>query len=348
MSGRLWALVALQAAVAVAWKVYAYFQPRLLAHFGFDALAGLLGWYLALAGSTLAPLAGDASDRLVRSGGDRFPVVRAGVALAAASFVAVALTAMAEAGSPVRFVLPLFVAIWIAGMTVFQAPALAILRDLVRRDEAVGAMAPLVVASLLPTVLWPWVEPVLATLGGSITFLVGGVAVTITALALGRTVPMPATASTPDHAETSPLVAFACGIVSAVVAVLAAELVPTMLARTAAVGVEGLAAVAAVAASSVAFMGRRVQGLAGERSALLAGAALAVVGRAIAPSCTGSAAAFSVATITGVGLGLHLTTALPYLLGGGSRGRAGLVTGLYLGGAMLGSRLVWVIAASLL
>ena len=149
MGGRLGALVALQAAVAVAWKAYVYFQPRLLAHFGFDALASVFGWYLALAGTTLAPLAGDASDRLVRGGGDRFPVVRAGVALAGVSFLAVALTVLAEAGSPVRFVLPLFVAVWIAGMTLFQAPALAIVRDLDSGRPLSATMAPVVAATVL-------------------------------------------------------------------------------------------------------------------------------------------------------------------------------------------------------
>jgi len=345
MGGRLGALVALQAAVAVAWKAYAYFQPRLLAHFGFDALASVFGWYLALAGTTLAPLAGDASDRLVRSGGDRFPLVRAGVGLAAASFLAVALTAMAEAGSAVRFVLPLFVAVWIAGMTLFQAPALAILRDLAGRDVTAGAMAPLVVASLLPTVLWPWLEPVLATLGGSITVLAGGVAVTATAFALGRSVPVPAGPDSADRPGAPPLVAFAAGVVSAVVAVLASEVVPTILARSGPVGPEGLAAVAAVAAASVAAMGGRLRSMTDERTALLAGAAMAIVGRAIAPVCAGRIAAIAVSAVTGIGLGLHLVTALPYLLSAGPRGRAGLVTGLYLGGAMLGTRLVSLLAA---
>src|SRR6185369_1859077 len=104
-----WALAALQAAVTLSWMAYAYYQPRLLAHFGFQALSGVLAWYLALAGTTLAPLAGDASDRLVRSGGDRFPIVRAGVFLAWESIVAVAVTAAAQGDSPLRWVLPLFV-----------------------------------------------------------------------------------------------------------------------------------------------------------------------------------------------------------------------------------------------
>src|SRR5262249_57475234 len=111
--------------------------------------------------------AGEGWDRLVRRGGDRFPVVRAGVALAAASFVAVGVTAASEGGSPVRFVLPLFVAVWIAGMLLFQAPALAIVRDVGGDDGRVPAIAPLVAATALPSALWPLLEPRLDALGAS-------------------------------------------------------------------------------------------------------------------------------------------------------------------------------------
>ena len=50
--GSVWALAALQGAVTLSWMAYAYHQPRLLAHFGFEGLAGLLGWYLVFAGTT--------------------------------------------------------------------------------------------------------------------------------------------------------------------------------------------------------------------------------------------------------------------------------------------------------
>src|SRR5258706_65059 len=175
----LWAVAALQAAVAISWKAYGYFQPRLLAHFGFDALAGALGWYLAFAGSTLAPLAGAASDRLVRSGGDRFPVVRAGVVLAVASFVAVAAAAGVEAESALRFTLPLFVAIWIAGMTLLQAPALAILRDVpaaLARAGEIGGVLLAAVAALAASVAAGATKRLGGTLGSGAAVLLGLVA----------------------------------------------------------------------------------------------------------------------------------------------------------------------------
>src|SRR5262245_36818196 len=250
--GRVWALAALQTAVTLSWMAYGYHQPRLLAHFRFDALAGILSWYLAFAGSTLAPLAGDASDRLVRRGRDRFPVVRAGVGLALASFFAMALTAHAEGGSPLRFALPFLVAIWIAGMTIFQAPALAILRDTTDAQGLPSMMAPLVVATTLPAAAWPWIDAAVARLGGSVTFLFGGIAVLGTALALGATADVRSAARYEgDSAQRGTLwQALACGLASAAVVLLVTDIVPAALAaHGGGIGSAGLAAIAGLSAS---------------------------------------------------------------------------------------------------
>ena len=330
-----WALAALQAAVTLSWMAYAYHQPRLLAHFGFEALSGILGWYLALAGTTLAPLAGDASDRLVRSGGNRFPIVRAGVFLAGASFVAVAVTASAESGSPVRWLLPLFVAVWIAGMTVFQAPALAIVRDESGPLELQSAAAPVVLATIAPMALWPLVERLLARAGGSLTFLAGGVAIVGTAWALGSTV----TAERPagDVVESSNGVrAFLAGVASAMAVVLGSDLVPARLAAHAGVDASWLAVLAMIVATlTVAVAGARIG-----RWAFLVGLGVIAVAGAVAALVDGPIAAGVVAVVTGAALGAHMATVFPYALAGASSARAGLATGLYVAGAMLGSQVV--------
>jgi len=335
----------LQAAVTLSWMAYAYHQPRLLTHFGFETLAGILGWYLALAGTTLAPLAGDASDRLVRGGGDRFPVVRAGVALAAASFVAVALTARAGADSPVRFVLPLFVGIWIAGMTVFQAPALAIVRDGAGPRELPSAMLPIVLATTIPMALWPWLEPVLERVGGSVTFLAGGIAVVGTAFALGTTVVVGDRAPDGVPDAPSPTRAFACGLASALVVLLATELVPATLAARARLGTSTLAALTMMVASAAAPIAARLGGALGSGRALVVGLGVTALARIAALPAGGPSTALAVAVLAGLGLGLHLATALPFALSRASSGRAGLATGLYVGGAMLGSRVIHALGA---
>jgi hypothetical protein len=344
--GSIWILAALQAAVTLSWMAYGYHQPRLLAHFGFETLSGVLAWYLALAGTTLAPLAGDASDRLVRSGGDRFPIVRAGVFLAGASFVAVAVTAAATADSPLRWVLPLFVAIWIAGMTVFHAPALAIVRDVSAPGEVSSAMVPVILATTVPIACWPLVGELLQSLGGSATFLSGGVAVVGTALALGRTHDV--ARDRPAHVTPEPpgaLRAFACGIGSAVAVLLATGRVPAALADAGSGHASWLAALAMIVASVTAALAARAGGRIPSGPALVGGIVVALAGFAAARVGVGTGVAIVIAMVTGLGLGLHLGTALPFLLRRASSERAGLTTGLYVGGAMLGARLVHVLFA---
>jgi hypothetical protein len=351
----IWALAALQAAVTIAWMAYGYFQPTLLAHFGFASLAAALSWYLVFAGSTLAPVAGAFADRIVRRGGNRFPVIGAGVALAAASFVAVAITASATPGSARAAALPFLVAIWIAGMTIFQAPALSLLTQGGAAVDVSAAMAPLVVATTLPNALWPWVVAMLDRLGPSASFLAGGTAVTLTALALGRTArvaptPLPAspvggpssgaaTASLRDHGM-SPIVLFACGIASAVVVLLALDLTPQALAaRVASVSATTLVAVVGIASALLAPLAARLGGSIGSRTALLAGLVVALVCRMIVPACASEVAAYALAAILGAALALHLATALPFALSSQPAAHAGLAAGLYVGGAMAGSQI---------
>jgi hypothetical protein len=347
---RVWALAALQAVVTLSWMAYAYHQPRLLEHFGFERLAAVLAWYLALAGTTLAPLAGDASDRLVRAGGTRVPLVRAGVGLAAASFLAVAVTARAESGSALRFVLPLFVAVWIAGMTLFQAPALAILRDEGDGAALPSLATPIVVATTLPAAVWPWVESVLARLGGSWTFATGGVAVVATALALGANVDVArdreddATA-----AATGPQLvgAFASGLVSALVVLVATSVVPATLAGyTSRLGATGLAAVAGVVATLGARGAARVGRRLGRMPAAAVSLGLAGLACALATVSTNAAGAGAIAGIAGLAVACSLATALPLALSEVPAGHAGLIAGLYLAGAVLGSQVPALVRAT--
>jgi MFS family permease len=344
MNPRRWALAALQAAVSVSWMTYAHFQPKLLERFGFTAIAGLLGWYLALAGSTLAPLAGHASDRLVQSGGDRFPLVRAGVGLAAASFLAVALVAGAAPDSPWRFVLPLFVGIWIAGMTLFQAPALALLRD----DEpgtVSRPVAPVIAATMLPTALWPWIEPMLARMGGSMAFLAGGIAVTATAAGLGRTVAIAphdgveAKAGNDDPGRAL-VVSFVTGVASAATVLLAVDAIPQVLHEHRA----WYTAVCGVVVALTAFASERF-GLY-PLGALIGGLILVIpvgMGWFIAPRSDGLVETGMLGLVVGNAVGLQLTTVVPAALGTSAHG-AGLRAGIFLAGAAVGSRLVGMVA----
>jgi hypothetical protein len=100
--------------------------------------------------------------------------------------------------------------------------------------------------------------------------------------------------------------------------------------------------VATIVAPLVARAGDRLA----SGPALVAGLVVALLGFAAVRLVGGPPSAVAVAMATGLGLGLHLGKALPFVLGRVASGRAGLATGLYVGGAMLGGRLVQALLAS--
>jgi hypothetical protein len=189
--------------------------------------------------------------------------------------------------------------------------------------------------------LWPLVERLLARAGGSLTFLTGGVAIVGTAWALGST----ATAERPagDVVESPNGVrAFLAGVASAMAVVLASDLVPARLALRSGLDASWLAALAMIAATvAVAVAGARI----GRWAALFVGLCVVGFAASAAPVVDGPIAAWGVAIVMGVALGAVLVSALPYALGDAAIARAGLATGLYVAGAMLGAQVVrWLFA----
>jgi hypothetical protein len=187
------------------------------------------------------------------------------------------------------------------------------------------------------------VEPLLAWLGGSATFLAGGTAVALTALALGRSVEVNAPSGVgeigPTIAATSLGVLLLCGLASALVVLLAWTTVPEAIAgHLPTVNAVYLAAVSQIASAVAAPVAARVGAAMGSRRALVVGLAAAIVCRLLVPLCSGAAGAYALAIVAGAALALHLTTALPYVLSAQPGARAGLAAGLYLGGAMIGSQ----------
>jgi hypothetical protein len=87
---------------------------------------------------------------------------------------------------------------------------------------------------------------------------------------------------------------------------------------------------------AVAVAGARI----GRWTGLLFGLCAVGFAASAAPVVDGPIAACGLALVTGVALGAVLVSALPYALGDAAIGRAGLATGLYVAGAMLGAQVV--------
>jgi hypothetical protein len=335
-------LGAVQLAVTLGWMAYAYFQPRILADNGLARFDTLLAAYIAAAGGMLGPLAGGLADLTLRRAGSRFPVILAGGLLAGVLFVAVALAIGPHAPGPLRSAIPVLIALWVAAMTVLQAPALALVGDVAGAELLPVTVAPLVVATVLPLALWPWVQRVLERAGGQMAFVLGGVTVVAATLLVRRWVPRPATPAPPAVGTGSPGVtyarAFALGVSSAFVALLAVRLVPvTLAARLERVDPSLFSGIAFAASGVLAPPLGRAAVTVGRTRALLASFVLAAVCALWARVASGGASVAVLMLVLGAALALHLDCALPVAFGVGSGARAGLAAGLYLGGVMAGS-----------
>ena len=351
----MYALAVLQLVITLGWMAYAHFQTPLLEAFGFGSLVGFVGLYLTIVGATLAPLVGGLGDRIAGRGGDRFSLVVVGGLVAGATFVAVAATNVVTLEGPLRFVLLGLVLVWIAAMTVLQAPALSLLPRIATSTRWPAVMPPLVIATVLPNALWPFVLIGFEALGGPATFLAGGIAV-LGATLLLRGAMREALPRTPhdEHgpASVAPMTSraawptfgllFAVGVASAFVTRLASDLAPTMLAASVGAANQTAPLFAATTLGAGVIFARRLGSLGavlGAQKSVVASTAAALACALFAPLCSTLLAALAVAVTLGAALALHLDSALPFSLAALEHRRAGLASGLYLGGIFAGSHL---------
>ncbi|ALB42043.1 MULTISPECIES: MFS transporter [Nostocales] len=123
------ALAGLQAAITLTWLVYNLYLPKLLTQFGFPAslAVGLLVLETAL-GLILEPVMGGLSDQAVRWVGSRFPLISAGVILAASLFIAIpCVVTFIPPTEVIKGILPLVLIAWALAMTIFRSPAISLL-----------------------------------------------------------------------------------------------------------------------------------------------------------------------------------------------------------------------------
>lgn len=344
-----YALAALQLVVTLGWMTYASFQAPLVERFGFAALSGVLSLYLGLAGATLAPIVGGLADRLAARGASRIPVLVTGGMLAGATFIGVATSlAAVDPRGPLRWVFLVLVLLWIAAMTILQAPALSLLPAVASSKRWPLVASPLVVATVLPTALWPLVRRALDGLGGVAVYAAGGVLVVAATLLLrgafetASRAPEAPVRSSEEAALGSLALVFAVGIVSAFVTRLASDVVPTILAMRVAWGDANPALFSAATLGVGTLLAPTLGGVGasfGSRSGALGSVVVAVLCGVAAPLASSLVGAGGIAVALGAALALHLDCALPFSLESLPASRAGLSAGLYLGGVFAGSQL---------
>ena len=337
----------LQAAIGLGWLAYGICQPQILVHYQETALAAPLAVLQGLLGAVLEPLLGDISDERLQRAGSRFVVIAAGVTVTGLLFLAVATTLRLPVLSASPWLLLALMLCWVAAMSTFRSPSLALIRGAASVRQLPQAAAVLALVTGMVGASGPLVRALVERLGAPLTFAAGGVVLGLSALPLyrlarsapgGGEVPVEAMPSPPARGRRVALASvMAIGVGAGGVVIGFLRVIPAALVARH----PGLPEV--VAASLVLFaaawlslmLGKPVEWLGARRLEPLA---LGLVLAAVLLGQMRGGAADAAAVLGAIGLGLAQTCAIPLAIEAAPE-QAGLVIGLYFGGFSLAAGL---------
>jgi len=183
---QLWSLAALYASVVIGWIAYYNYQPKLLEQYNFTDLTLFLFISQGII-MTITPLiAGKLGDRFRQTAGQRLPIITAGISFAAMIFMAVAFTLIADPGETFRWIIPILVVFWLASMALFTSPAISTVELFAPSGKLPRAMAILAIVYGLIYAIEPIVIDLVDFLGAPLTFITGGVLVSVSGLILKK------------------------------------------------------------------------------------------------------------------------------------------------------------------
>lgn len=181
------ALTALYASVIIGWIAYYNYQPKLLEQYEFTDLTVFLFIVQGIILVITPMIAGKLGDKYRHNAGKRLPIISAGISFAAMIFMSVAFTLIINPGPIFKWVLPFLIIFWLFSMALFTSPAISTIELFVPAKRLPRAMAMLTVVYGLLYAIEPVIVFLIDTIGAPLTFVVGGVAVFFSGLALKRT-----------------------------------------------------------------------------------------------------------------------------------------------------------------
>ncbi|MBH8551612.1 MFS transporter [Nostocaceae cyanobacterium CENA357] len=181
---QVWGLAALLAAIIFSWMVYGFYQPKILQQLEFVELASWLGIVQGLLAAFIEPLIGGISDRIQQRIGSRLPMISVGVVLAGLIFVTVSLLAKQNFPVGTRWIVPVLMNAWVIAMISFRGPAIALLIQFAPITELPQANAILMFVFGLVAAIGSMGNTLLYSMGASITFLLGAIALVLGAYIL--------------------------------------------------------------------------------------------------------------------------------------------------------------------
>jgi MFS family permease len=181
-----YSLAALNAAVVISWIAYHEYQPILMKNLGITHLVDFLIVAKAIILIVIPPLAGWLADRILKKNGKYMIIFTVGIGATAMIFMVVATLIGTSDIMDVSGIIPFMIVVWLISMNLFISPANSMIEAF-----APAKQLPIVVGVLfLVTELLYALEPVVVALvtffGDTLTFVVGGILISVTGFIFHR------------------------------------------------------------------------------------------------------------------------------------------------------------------
>lgn len=340
------ALAGVQGAFALSWVIYLAQLPTLLEQTRLTAaFVPTLLLIEALLAIALEPLMGDFADRLDKTH-RRFRLIWVGVGLSALLFGILALIHQTALNGWI----PGLLIAWSIAMSIFRAPAIALLRCYAQTPNLPQAASLLTLAGGLAGVTRPWAAPLIQQLGVPVTFSLGAIVLIAAAAFLSASHPAALPVSprpTPSHLFARLGLIAVLGICVTLAFRLAIETLPKIL-KVALPQVQpptivGWVFIAiALTAIPAGLLATRI----GNRRTI----AIGLIGMAIALMLWSLINSVQMAIVLALAFGAAFSLvsngALPFALSLIPPGAAGLSVGAFFGGAAIATSLFFALSAS--
>jgi MFS family permease len=173
------AIVFLNFVVLVSWIVYHFFQPQLLAQFGFASLNGFLSNAKNMVLVLIPPLAGLLADFLQKRVGKGYLIFTVGISITAMVFMAAAYAFLPTAGQGLHHAIPAMMVVWLICMNIFYTPATAYLEKTASTQHLPLVTALVALTAELLMAVAPYTPQLMSQFNSSATFVGGGLLIAL-------------------------------------------------------------------------------------------------------------------------------------------------------------------------
>lgn len=171
------ALVMLNISILISWMAYNEFNPKIVEKFNIGSVAHIIVILKSIILIIIPILSGFLTDYIFRKSKNFFLISLVGIVAAGMTFLSIATLAPFGQTSFTFFILPILIVVWLVAMNLFVSPANSLVDLFAPKSKLPILMAILLVSSEITNAFEPLIISFIQSIGVSLTFIVGGIAV---------------------------------------------------------------------------------------------------------------------------------------------------------------------------